>query len=191
MRGVNWTTFASTALGAVIAVISGLLVDRSRWKRQLDQSWRDRRFEAYERFLSVMHEQVSAARSLATTKGLLEGPPPIGVKEGLRRITDADDRLAPAYEAVHVLGGTDVGGSAQAWRNALWQLSDYARGIEEANPAAWQEAYDRYRLARDAFRSAVRKELGIPGNGFDRSPRVPSTRPPRRPPIAEPPSRGG
>lgn len=122
--------------------------------------------------------QVGAARSLATTRNLLEDPPPVSIEDGMKEIAESDRRLALAYETVQMLGDEHVGRAAHAFRSALWQLSDYARGLIDVDAAEWEKAYKRYRISRDGFHAAIRHDLGIAGRGYQRNTVGLSSRPP-------------
>ncbi|WP_328469553.1 hypothetical protein [Streptomyces sp. NBC_00448] len=165
----SWlVTLASAAGGGVLAMAATTVTDHLRWKRDRAEQWSAKRFEAYREFMNVMHVQVGAARSLATTHGLLDGPPPVSEEEGVREIAESDRTLALAYETVQLLGNERTGSAAHAWRAAVWQLSDYARGELPAERNDWAVAYTTYREARDTFQAAVRGDLGIGGPGFQR-----------------------
>ncbi|GAA3568520.1 hypothetical protein GCM10022295_57930 [Streptomyces osmaniensis] len=144
----------------------------------MQREWSQRRFEAYRELIHVAHVQVGAARSLAATKNLLEGPPPVSAEDGEKEIAEADRHLALAYETVQMLGDAHVGRAAHAFRSALWQLSDYARGLIDVDAAEWEEAYRRYRMSRDGFHAAIRRDLGIAGPGYQRNTLGLSSRPP-------------
>lgn len=56
----------------------------------------------------------------------------------MKEIAESDRRLALAYETVQMLGDEHVGRAAHAFRSALWQLSDYARGLIDVDAAEWE-----------------------------------------------------
>jgi hypothetical protein len=155
-------------LGALVSVGTAAVADAVRARRERQDRWNAARFDAYRAFMNAMHIQVGAARSLATTRGLLEGPPPVDEEVGIREIAEADRALALAYETVQLLGNERTGAAAHAWRFAVWQLSDYARGLIAAGADEWAVAYAEYRQSREAFLTAVRHDLGITGAGFQR-----------------------
>jgi hypothetical protein len=169
-------------VGSLITYATTAFRDRARWRRERDERWNAARFEAYRAFMNAMHVQAGAARSLGTTKGLLEGPPPIDEATGIRQISESDRELDLAYETVQLLGNERTGAAAHAWRFAVWQLSDYARDLIPAGPAEWATAYTEYRQARDDFQAAVRLDLGIEGPGFQRLTARHWTPPERTPP---------
>jgi len=171
-------TLGAAAIGGLVAVVANAVSDRSRRKRDHEERWSSIRFEAYRTFMNVMHVQVGAARSLATTRGLTVGPPPVSEEVGRREISESDRELAIAFETVQLLGNERTGEAAYAWRAAVWQLSDYAREELPAGPAEWITAYATYRAARDTFQAAVRLDLGIQGIGFQRGRGTSSVSPP-------------
>jgi hypothetical protein len=181
--GDGLVTLGATALGGLVAVIANTVSDRSRRKGDREERWSSIRFEAYRAFMDVMHVQVGAARSLATTRGLLVGPPPVSEEEGIREISASDRDVGIAFETVQLLGDERTGETAYAWRAAVWQLSDHARGELPADPADWAAAYTTYRAARDTFQTAVRLDLGIQGTGFQRGRDTASEPPPNTPPL--------
>ncbi|MFJ7097193.1 hypothetical protein ACIQWL_44360 [Streptomyces mirabilis] len=170
------SAFVGVVIGGTLSFVSTAVSERARWKRDLKREWTQRRFDAYRELLHVAHIQVGAARSLATTRNLLDGPPPVSVSEGIKEIADSDRRLALAYETVQMLGDADVAAAAHAWRAAIWQLSDYARGAIEADAAEWERTYMKYRETRDAFHAAVRRDLDIAGLPYQRNVTSPSSR---------------
>ncbi|SCD48356.1 hypothetical protein GA0115240_11075 [Streptomyces sp. DvalAA-14] len=161
-------TAGGVLLGALLSVGTAALSDRVRARRERNDRWNVARFEAYRAFMNAMHRQVGAARALGTTKGLLEGPPPVDEETGVREISESDRELDLAHEIVQLLGNERTGAAAHVWRFAVWQLSDYARGLIPAGPDEWAVAYTEYRRARDEFQAAVRLDLGISGPGFQR-----------------------
>jgi hypothetical protein len=155
--------------GGVVSFAGGALSEEFRWKRDMKREWGQRRFEAYRELIHVANVQVGAARSLATTRNLLEGPPPVSIEDGMKEIAESDRSLALAYETVQMLGDEHVGRAAHTFRSALWQLSDYARGLADVDAAEWEKAYKRYRISRDGFHAAIRHDLGIAGRGYQRN----------------------
>jgi hypothetical protein len=166
--GAAWLALGGVAVGGAMSFAATTFTERARWRRDKDERWSAMRLEAYRAFINVVHVQVGAARSLASTRGLLEGPPPVDVETGIREISESDRELALAYETVQLLGDEPTGAAAHTWRLAVWQLSDYARGYLPAAPEDWAEAYAQYREARDAFQAAVRLDPGLAGPGFQR-----------------------
>jgi hypothetical protein len=175
---VQLPALIGVVIGGVVSFAGSALSERFRWKRDVQREWSQRRFEAYRELIHVAHVQVGAARSLATTRNLLEGPPPVSVEDGSKEIADSDRRLALAYETVQMLGDEQVGRAAHAFRSTIWQLSDYARGVIDADATEWEKAYKRYRMSRDNFHAAIRHDLGIAGRGYQRNTVSLSSRPP-------------
>lgn len=175
---VQLPALIGVVIGGVVSFAGSALSERFRWKRDVQREWSQRRFEAYRELIHVAHIQVGAARSLATTRNLLEGPPPVSVEDGMKEIAESDRHLALAYETVQMLGDEQVGRAAHAFRSALWQLSDYARGLIDVDAAEWEKSYRRYRTSRDGFHAAIRHDLGIAGRGYQRNTVGSSSRPP-------------
>ncbi|MFC5220725.1 hypothetical protein [Streptomyces coerulescens] len=175
---VQLPALIGVVIGGLVSFAGSAMSERFRWKREVQREWSQRRFEAYRELIHVAHVQVGAARSLATTKNLLEGPPPVSIEDGVKEIADSDRRLALAYETVQMLGDERVGQAAHAFRSTIWKLSDYARGVIEVDATEWERAYKRYRISRDKFHAAIRSDLGITGKGYQRNVSRPSTRPP-------------
>lgn len=175
---VQLPALIGVVIGGVVSFAGSALSERFRWKRDVQREWSQRRFEAYRELIHVAHVQVGAARSLATTRGLLEGPPPASIEDGMKEIAESDRRLALAYETVQMLGDEQVGRAAHAFRSALWELSDYARGLIDVDATKWERAYKRYRISRDEFHAAIRRDLGIAGGSYRRNTEGLSSRPP-------------
>lgn len=176
--GTQLATLLSVVIGGAVSFVGATLSERSRWKRDLGRQWTQHRFDACRELIHIVHVQVGAARSLATTRNLLEGPPPVSVEDGVREIAESDRQLALAYETVQMLCDERTGEAARVWRSTVWQLSDYARGVIEGDSEQWEVAYTHYRVAREAFHGAIRQDLGIPGRGYQRHTFGPSSRPP-------------
>jgi hypothetical protein len=172
-------TLLGVVLGAAGAILSSLLTDRLRWRRDQTVRWDQRRLEAYMTFAATLKEITALGFRLAANDN--PGDPdgrafPIDRATGLRDLAAARLRRTTDWESLLLLGDESTVAAAREWRDATGEFERLARQ-EARDAAAWQERIDRMNAARDGFYIAARRSLGVHGGSVEQFGHLPRATP--------------
>ncbi|MEU7283408.1 hypothetical protein AB0A69_32220 [Streptomyces sp. NPDC045431] len=150
---MEWTTLASTVVGAAIATFSGALLDRRRWHRdRLDRGTEVRRV-LYGEYLARLSEARNACGRLARGTGL----------DADARRREAREAFEPCvglrYQMTITAPGPVVEASERVFRT-LRDLRDTVADGARADSDAYDAGRERYNDRLMELRAAMRKDLG-------------------------------
>jgi len=155
-----WMTLASAVVGALIATVSAVLLDRSRWRREQDDRLISARRALYGEYLACLPQARNDFRTLARNRTM--GP--------ADRDRSARDSFAPCYDVRYQMSITAASKVVVASEEAFRRLRD-VRDLAGAGALAGDEAYSggraEYEAALARLRDAMRFDLGS-----DREPAV-------------------
>ncbi len=156
------------APGPYAAVVRG---DRMRFRRERDAHWQERRFAAYADCARSVNASLTPAYRGASALGAAPHPHPLPPLEAGALPAEATAARDPHWEALLLLGGTEVVERARARVVVLLEVERFARA-EDPDRAARQPLLARQRVARGLLH-AVRAGLGLPAGYSARRPLPP------------------
>jgi hypothetical protein len=150
---MDWTNLVSAVVGAVIATLSAILLDRSRWRRERHDRLAEVRRTLYGEYLACLSQARNAFRALARDQEA--GP--------AERARTARDGFAPCYALRYQMtitaAPTVVQASERAFR-ALRDIRDLVSKEVTAVGERYGEGRNGYEEALRELRSAMRQDLG-------------------------------
>ncbi|MEV4163767.1 hypothetical protein [Nonomuraea dietziae] len=162
-------TMAAVVIGALTTYVVTTLSDRSRYRREVARHWADRKLELYTRYAGDTKQLAILARQITALHGLHDAAP--GVEEGkaLALLDEAETNRSVTYEAVRLLGDAQTIRTTRELNDALHRLEWVAREKLDANPDVWEQCWQMYVAASNAFHESVRRELSVPGRFLPRN----------------------
>ncbi|MFF7339866.1 hypothetical protein ACFZAT_21340 [Streptomyces sp. NPDC008163] len=155
---------AGVALGAVTSYLVTSANERTRWRRQQAVRWDEPRLAAYAEYAHAVKELAARYQMLAAGRGLTTGPLPVeATPEVLAEVGQLESRRSALSETLGLVGETEANTASKSVDRCLWRLDALARGVEPAVEQDWDQAYQRFRQARDRFVDRARAGLGVPG----------------------------
>jgi hypothetical protein len=142
-------------------------MDRTRYRRDLDDRWTERRMDAYASYLNDVKEMRAIARRMLHDTGFVDAhlPIPLAKEKGLPLLAEAESHRSVSSERVLLVAGKEVIDTLRALNRAVWRIEWFARGlIENADADAWRQASDEYHAAIDNFQECARRDLRVPGS---------------------------
>jgi hypothetical protein len=159
---MSWIPVVATALGAVIGLGAGLLIDQVRSRREDTQKWLAARRDAYVSYLSSLHDANEAMRAVS----LGEYSPDL-TRSAAARAAFRDAGLTQAREQIILLAPEAVIIAADEAFRSLRALRD--RIGQGEGLADYEPVLSDYAGRLQALRDAVRRDLGVQGS----SPQIP------------------
>ncbi|MEZ0064289.1 hypothetical protein ABIA32_000267 [Streptacidiphilus sp. MAP12-20] len=152
---MEWSSFASTALGAVIGVTSTLVADRVRWRRDHLDKRQDRQRQLYADYLTALSRTGNEIREAARSSSL-------SAPERGRMAVEAF-KSGGAYELryqVSISAPDEVEQSSVAAFRALRNLRDLVESGTAHDEASYREARQHWDDTFSELRSHIRADLG-------------------------------
>jgi hypothetical protein len=158
------------AVGSYVAIIVG---DRARFRREQAVVWQDRRLAVYSDYARSVKATVTVTFRLAAHFGNDPNPHPLTPDQATPRLAAAGDSRDVAWEAMLFVGAPEVVDAAREWFRPVADMERFVQDqIRDAD--RWSTLLDRQRVARAAFYSAARRDLGLPPGHPGRRPRTTS-----------------
>jgi hypothetical protein len=153
-------TILGVLAGAGASFAATSMIERSKWKRTQAVRWDERRLSAYVAYTNAVKRMNHLSLRLAATRGLHPGPAVIDIDDGLSQLAAAEAERGEMWEAVRLLGGSDVVAAGQQLNRAAWRLEPFAMG-DTADSTEWKAAHKNQVDRREAFYRAARVDLGV------------------------------
>lgn len=148
-----WANLVSTGLGAVIALVSTLLVDKRRWLRERASAGVASRRSLYGQFLHSLSRARSTLRQIARDASLDPSERQRAAREGF------EPCYGPRYEVTIAAPAFVVGPAEEAFQRLRDLRSVVAAGHDPA-ALGYVAAADVYDEALMHLRTAMRRDLG-------------------------------
>ena len=145
-------------LGAAATFTATSAAERARWRRAQAVRWDEKRLTAYSEYAHAMKKLISVAVRLAGTRGIHPDTSTVDPEKDLPSMAAAEEERTSKWEAVLLLGSSDVIKAARAWHNGVFRLQRIAAGLSDE---AWAEAVQAVSHGRREFYQAAKKDLGI------------------------------
>jgi hypothetical protein len=147
-------------IGAGLSFVTGLLADRTRWRRDQSVRWDERRLAAYFDYGNAVKEEVRICLRLAANLYPKVRTVSIDPSEGRAALARAEDRRSNLFEGLLLLGDKETVAAARAWQGAVWELH-YLVEPGQASENEFLAGFKQCGTARDNFYIAARRDLGI------------------------------
>ena len=187
----SWSVQLLTLLGVVVGVLSSFLssriIERTRWHREQIVRWEGRRLDSYSEFASSLKRYISISHRIAAHLGLPAAALPIDQEEGLRSLAAIGEEISVKWEQMLLLASPAAIAVAREWRDQVWQLDSFTRGINTSGPE-WLQIEQSGVEIRVKFYEIARGDLTIaapPAVDQGRARRVKGIA--TEPKVAEPP----
>lgn len=159
-----------TQLPAILGVIVGSIgtifattfAERSRWRREQNVRWDERRLSAYVEFGKSLKEIRHLCGRLTAKRRPTKLAVPIDRQEGVELLNRAQANRTKAWEEVLLLGDTTTIVAGKQWREAVFELERLAVGDGEI-AEDWDSATRLVDDARDNFYRTARSSLAVRG----------------------------
>jgi hypothetical protein len=164
-------TLIGVALGALASYLITFTNERSRYQRDIATRLLDRKFDAYDQYLTDVRELVVTANGIAASLGLHHRTTlPLSREEGLPILAEVGTHRAASSERVRLLADEDTAEALRDLNSAAWELELIARGVTpNVNAEKWEATMQAYLAALNAFHRSARRELGVPGKALERT----------------------
>ena len=153
-------TILGVLAGAGASFAATSMIERSKWKRTQAVRWDERRLSAYVAYANAVKRMNHLSLRLAAMRGLHPGPAVIDIDDGLSQLAAAEAERGEMWEAVRLLGGSDVVAAGEQLNRAAWRLEPFAIG-DTADSTEWKAAHKNQVDRREAFYRAARVDLGV------------------------------
>ena len=159
-------TVLGVLLGAASSYVATSAMERTRYRRDLDGRWTERKLGAYITYINDVKEMRAIARRMLRDTGIdVNLPIALTKEEGLSLMAEVEARRSISAERVLLVGSEEVINALRALNQAVWRIEWFARGlIENVNADTWGQASNEYRTAIDSFQECARRDLHVPGS---------------------------
>jgi hypothetical protein len=158
---MDWSTLASTLVGAVIGIGATTLADRSRWKREQASGHNQLRRQAYATYLAALIRAHEAMRTAALGEHSSAESREAAIQEAFR----SGDPYVHRYEMALIAPPDVIEPTVQAFRRVRG-IRDLLISGATADSAQYRKAQRDYYASIEAASDAMRQDLGIPALGF-------------------------
>jgi hypothetical protein len=154
-------TIVGVIVGAAGTIAATGVADLTRWRRQLNTRWDDKRLQTYVDANAVkeLHAYALRLSAIDLANSRLHR---IDRQEGLAKLAESDLRRTKAWESVLLLGNAETVNAAREWRDAVYQIELLGRGLADKSLDLETAVIDA-NSRRDDFYRAARASLGIKG----------------------------
>ncbi|MBF6323850.1 hypothetical protein [Nocardia cyriacigeorgica] len=165
-------TVLATVIGAAVTLIGLVIVqwntrwiESTKWNRTHSVRWDVVRHNAYAEFAAAVKSEVRVHLLIAAGRWPQMWPDhaTIDAEAGRAKLEDLEMERMRLFESVILLGDPAVVSAARTWAWEVWNLRQTFSASYEGGGEGFIELYNRTGRARDAFYSAARADLQVPG----------------------------
>lgn len=151
-------------VGAVATYAVTAAAERARWRRAQSVRWDEKRLSAYEEYAHAVKQVISVALRLAALRQADSGSGrlPLG-EEDVAALEAVEEQRTMKWEAVLLLGSSEVVIAARKWHQSAFRLQRLAYG--EPSSSSFTEAIRAISDARRNFYVVAKKDIGIEVGG--------------------------
>jgi hypothetical protein len=152
-------TLLGVITGALATYAATSAAERGRWRRQQAVRWDERKLEAYTAYAHVLKKAISASVQLAGSRGIHDENIGSPATDPLVVLAGAEEERTVAWEAVLLLGSSEVVLAGRRWHQGYFKLQRLAVGLTA--DVTWEAALHATSQARREFYEAARLDMGI------------------------------
>jgi hypothetical protein len=145
-------------IGAVATYAATAVTERARWRRSQSVRWDERRITAYAEYAHVLKQAITTSLRIATAREGAAGRKQPSDDE-IAALTTIEDERTMKWEAVLLLGSSEVVVAARQWHQAAFRLQRLAYG--KTSDMSLSEAIAAISQARRTFYEAAKSDIGI------------------------------
>ncbi|MFI9028845.1 hypothetical protein [Streptomyces sp. NPDC053560] len=149
---MQWSTMAATALGAILGVVSTLLADRVRWRRELSERDRDALRASFAEYMAA----------LAKARDTFSRAEPAQERIGKGHIALGEHGVYAAQHWMELVASQSVVEKAHEATSAVLDFYDVVVTGHDVDSTEYRQAWRAARDARRAVLEAMRAALGRP-----------------------------
>ncbi|MET8775428.1 hypothetical protein ABZV58_10435 [Nocardia sp. NPDC004654] len=153
-------TLAAVVLGAGSTFSATVLIERTKWRRNLDTRWDDKRLAAYIDHASGMKKALIVCMRLAERHGYSAEWPPINRDAAIAELAATDAERITNWEALFLLGSPKAVVAAQRWNEAIWGFRHLALS-EHPDHGEYVQLFETMGRLRNEFYDCARADLGV------------------------------
>lgn len=159
-------TLASVAVGALVSTTAAVIIDRMRYRHELQVRWDIKKSEVFTSYLDAV---VTMARSAGRVAGYQKwdkrAAVPVSLEQAISQVEAAESRRSTAFEGVVLLANHRTIRAGHELNKALWRLEWLADGRLKGSEVLWLKHRDSFAAALHDFHTAMREDLKVPGAG--------------------------
>nr|WP_221377645.1 hypothetical protein [Actinoplanes polyasparticus] len=160
-------------MGAILSFLFTSVGEKRREQWAVGREWRQRRLDAYGKYVSDIKRMRDLAQRIAAAVGLDDQAPQLSRDAGLDLLTEANMARSNSFEAINLIAGNEVILAGRQLNLAVWRMEWFARGfLDDSDREGWSLAFRDYFEAVNSFHEAARMDLGIDGGFSPRSAEV-------------------
>ena len=153
-------------VGAILSFLFTSVGERGCEQWAVGREWRQRKLDAYSKYVSDIKRMRDLAQRIAAGVGLDDQAPKLSRDAGLELLTEANMARSNSVEAVNLIAGNEVIVAVRQLNRAVWRMEWFARGfLDDGDREGWKAAFRDYFDAVNGFHKSARLDLGIDG-GF-------------------------
>lgn len=154
-------------LPALVGVVVGALgtylatsaAERSRWRRDQSVRWDEKRVNAYGEYAHALKQVISAALPVAAFRDANREGDRLPSKDEATALAAAAEQRTTKWEAVLLLGSSEVVIAARKWHQSVFRLERLAYGKYSGMSLA--EVIGAISQARRNFYEVAKRDIGI------------------------------
>lgn len=148
-------------VGAAATFVATSVAERARWRRDQSVRWDEKKVSAYAEYAHALKHVISVALPLAESR-VGEGAI-VTLEAGLDELRAAEEQRTVKWEAVLLLGSSEVVVAARAWHQTVFRLEWLAQG--QGSDMTVTEAVAAISRARGVFYEAAKRDIGVDVGG--------------------------
>ncbi len=114
-------------VGSLGTILATTYAERSRWRREQNVRWDERRLSAYVEFGKTLKEIRHLCGRLTADRRTATLALPVDRDSGLLQLNDAEAKRSKTWEEVLLLGDNETVAAGRRWRDAVFELELVAR----------------------------------------------------------------
>jgi hypothetical protein len=157
-------TLIGVALGALGSYLTNAAFERTRWRRDREARWDERRLTAYADYATALKATIATCARVAAGAGAGDAftprPYPLDLAAAMPELAREDIDRSEAWEAVLMLGVQPVISAGRSWSGTVEAMEHFVRH-QQHDVAAWRNALAASGHARQVYYHEVRLDLQI------------------------------
>ena len=155
-------TLLGVLVGALATYAATSAAERARWRRAQSVRWDEKKVGAYAEYAHAVKAVIAIALRLLARQE--PGPDSGGsTEEELTALDAAEEERTMKWEAVLLLGSSDVVTAARTWHQSVFRLERLAHG--QPSDMTLAEAIGATSHARRKFYEVAKRDIGIEIDG--------------------------
>jgi hypothetical protein len=152
-------TLVGVLIGAVATYAGTSVTERSRWRRAQSVRWDEKRVNAYAEYAHTLKQVITLSLRLAALRDAQPDDDSFPPLDGIAALDAAEEQRTMKWEAVLLLGSSEVVIAGRKWHQHVFSLERLAYG--EPTEVSLREAVKEISQARRHFYEAAKRDIGV------------------------------